>query len=989
MRRLRPLAGAAALLTLAAAPPARADIGDYLGRTVASVSLVLDGRETTDPAFVGIVETRVGRPLSMFEVRESIAHLFSLGRFEGVSADASMVEAGVALRYELSPIRLVSRIEFTGKLDAPGIDVGQLRRAITNRYGSSPRLSLAGDVTTLVRDALRQRGYRRPGLRPRADMRESGQATLVFDVDPGPRTIIGAIDVLGAPAVSRADLLRQFGVKTGDPYEPEALTARIASYVDRRHSQRYYETQVLPTVSFSDDERVANLALTVTPGPRVTVNYAGDSMPSDQLAELVPIEREGSADEDLLEDSTRRIAAYLRGQGYREATATFTRDSSDGELSITFTVFKGPQYVIERVDFSGDVSRSRAAFEPRLRLRQGAPFSAASRDADKAAIEAFYRLDGFRGVRVDFYDEPGTSILRGARVPVVVRVAIVEGVRTVVGDVGFEGNASISEGVLRACSPDERDLRTCPQLQPGVPYFEPQLQRDSDAIALRYANLGFRTATVAAGRELTPDGTRADLVFTVQEGPRLLLDHVLIAGNLRTNAEIIERELQIKPGEPLGLAARDESQRRLAALGLFRQVEIKELRHNSNTLWDWLITVEEAPPTTIGYGGGLEGRLLVRRDDSSGAATQKFEVAPRAFFEIGRRNLFGKNRSVNLSTSVSLYPKDSPSVPNSADTTGGFAFAEYRVLGTLREPRVFGTAGDGLLTATIERQIRSSFNLSRRGAAAQLARPFTTHVSLGAGYQIQRTELLDVQNADQQQLLIDRVFTQVRLSSLFASGVYSTRNDPVDPSAGEYVSVTAQVAARRIGSEIGFAKSSFTAQAFRAVPGANRIVLAGSARLGLATGFPRDVVVVDDLGQPSVQSVRDLPQAERFFAGGDTTVRGFALDRLGTTDTIRDGFPIGGNALAILNGELRVPLLSSLGVVGFWDVGNVFAHVVDVDLRKLRSAVGFGLRVRTPIGPIRVDWGYKMDSRPGDLARPDSIFVLGASAAFISFGQAF
>src|SRR5207245_3220381 len=153
--------------------------------------------------------------------------------------------------------------------------------------------------------------------------------------------------------------------------------------------------------------------------------------------------------------------------------------------------------------------------------------------------------------------------------------------------------------------------------------------------------------------------------------------------------------------------------------------------------------------------------------------------------------------------------------------------------------------------------------------------------------------------------------------------------------AGRYFSVNGQLAARRIGSEVGFAKSFFTAQAFRTLPHTNRIVLAGNARLGLATGFPQQTRDARPLLDEEGQAVRDLPQSERFYAGGDTTVRGFALDTLGIrhglkSDTIdKDGFPLGGNGLVIFNGELRVPIRRILTVVGFVDTGNVFKRATD------------------------------------------------------------
>jgi outer membrane translocation and assembly module TamA len=162
------------------------------------------------------------------------------------------------------------------------------------------------------------------------------------------------------------------------------------------------------------------------------------------------------------------------------------------------------------------------------------------------------------------------------------------------------------------------------------------------------------------------------------------------------------------------------------------------------------------------------------------------------------------------------------------------------------------------------------------------------------------------------------------------------------------------------------------------VAGGRGIVLAAAGRLGLATAFPGDNVAEGD---------NDLPASERFYAGGDTTIRGFALDRVGTRhvppepgDTLTpDLLPIGGNGLVILNAELRAPVTGGFGVVGFLDSGNVFARVSDIDFGELRSAVGGGVRYKSPFGPIRLDIGFKVNRQPGE----------GLTAWFVSFGQAF
>jgi outer membrane translocation and assembly module TamA len=144
-----------------------------------------------------------------------------------------------------------------------------------------------------------------------------------------------------------------------------------------------------------------------------------------------------------------------------------------------------------------------------------------------------------------------------------------------------------------------------------------------------------------------------------------------------------------------------------------------------------------------------------------------------------------------------------------------------------------------------------------------------------------------------------------------------------------------------------------------------------------------------------------IPEPERFFAGGDTTNRGFSLDALGVrhepadpqSDTIdKNGFPIGGNATVVLNGELRVPVRGGLSVVSFFDSGNVFQRMNQLSISDFRNAVGFGVRYRSPFGPLRVDLGFKTRVETFTCTGTDNVARPCAEsrpALHISFGQAF
>src|SRR5207248_8213383 len=166
-----------------------------------SVRVQTEQRELADANLLEVIETHVGAPLSMLEVRESVTHLFSFGRFEDVRVRAGIAEGGVTLVYDLVPIHPVDRIVFTGAR-AAGIDTSRLRRAVVERYGASPPVGRATDLARIVEDELRQRGYLHAQVAPRAELRhEPDRATLVVALEPGARTRIGRIDVSGQPGM--------------------------------------------------------------------------------------------------------------------------------------------------------------------------------------------------------------------------------------------------------------------------------------------------------------------------------------------------------------------------------------------------------------------------------------------------------------------------------------------------------------------------------------------------------------------------------------------------------------------------------------------------------------------------------------------------------------------------------------------------------------------------------------------------------------------
>ena len=196
---------------------------------------------------------------------------------------------------------------------------------------------------------------------------------------------------------------------------------------------------------------------------------------------------------------------------------------------------------------------------------------------------------------------------------------------------------------------------------------------------------------------------------------------------------------------------------------------------------------------------------------------------------------------------------------------------------TYGERRILGTDADATMSAGVEQGVRSSFDFNRRSAIASVSRRVSRTLAISGHYAIDHTRLLNIKSNFAAQPEIDRLFPQVRLSSVSSSLIRDTRNDSLEPNTGSLIGSEAELAARRIGSEVGFFKTflqGFTYRQLRAFQ------LDRPAFWARAWGSRRDFRVRCPRNGETIV-VDDIPASERFYAGGDTTVRGFVLRTAG------------------------------------------------------------------------------------------------------------
>lgn len=477
-----------------------------------------------------------------------------------------------------------------------------------------------------------------------------------------------------------------------------------------------------------------------------------------------------------------------------------------------------------------------------------------------------------------------------------------EGKQVRISDIKLDGVESLSSDIVEA----EIEIKE------GDPYNEVDISDARRSIMGLYRERGYLRANVDVQREFISD-QQAALTFTVEEGPQLYFGKTIVRGNRGTRVIVIEREFVHDEGEPLDKKLLLEARQRIFRTGLFEDVSVDVLDRYDHSS-DVLVSVEEGKAGTVefGLGYGEYDRL-------------------RGFFDVSYRNLFGMNRQGAFRIeATSLLSRYILRYNDPWFLGRRLPFRAYFIKEDREEINI--DTGD------------TKYKVERYTGGLGIEKDISDRVKLDILYEYSFTDTFDVAP----DIIISREDTgTLGISSITPSITYDTRDNPFDPRRGFYTGVSLKTASVVLFSETDFFKVVGFASAFKEL--AKPVVLAVSVRGGVADGF-RDTT--------------DLPLIERFFLGGRSTVRGFSQDDLGPKGP--KGTPIGGNAFFLGNLEFRISIMKNWRIVAFFDTGQVWLDNKDMDLTDLRYTAGLGLQYNTPVGPIRVDYGHKIDRRAGE-----------------------
>ena len=457
------------------------------------------------------------------------------------------------------------------------------------------------------------------------------------------------------------------------------------------------------------------------------------------------------------------------------------------------------------------------------------------------------------------------------------------------------------------------ELRKTIGIKEGDPYNEVDISDARYRILQLYNSRGFVDALVSVKREL--EGQKVSLTFQITEGEVTFFGETIVSGNYHTKYEVIKRELQHDEKMPFDYSVLAKERQSLYKLGLFTGIDLEVLDRYDHKK-DTLLKVKEGNAGAVEFGLGY-------------ADYEKF----RGFLDLSYRNLWGMNRQASLRLELSSIEKRVI-----------LQYLEPWFLGRQLPFRTFLLYEDReeINTDTGD----TLYRLNRYSATAGVEKKLSTSLKADLYYEFSLVDTFDVQP---DVILTKEDTGTLAISALKPGIVYDTRDDPFDPKKGVIAGISLKAASPLLLSETNFLKLLFQGSAYQQLD--KRFVLALSLRGGLAWGY---------------HGTEQLPIVERFFLGGRTTVRGYEQDTLGPKGP--DGNPTGGNAFFCGNVELRSYLGKGIGIVTFLDSGNVWQRVGEVELGSIKYSTGLGLRYNTPVGPLRVDYGYKLEREKGESA---------------------
>ncbi len=853
----------------------------------------------------GLVTVRPGTLLTSAAIRESIRRLHRKSLFRELAAYVRVDGGKAQVLFHLRPIPVVAEINVRGAKRIPASQILASSRIRRGKPVEEEGLSRAQES---VLSLLRGKGFVDASVSVSAACSvTTGMGMVRIEVKEGSPGPVKEVMVRGGAYFPRDRQEELLGISPDFPFDFRRWEKGINML------RREYKREGFLTVRISEaglsckEEAFLCPSVSVEEGPRYEITWKGPTrFPVGTLEKASGIhdpEREFT-EGGLVFELRERLLSFYRDRDYLKAEVDIgAEETSGGGRLLVITIREGEPGYLKTIRFTGNASIPEKRLRKQMLSRERGTFHFFTGSGEFDAEEWSTDLSALIGL----YQKEGFA-----------RASISSVDSDWDDEGGITATIHIEEGKRYALR--EIRFRGNDHFLPGEllalignsvgkSFDYAGLERDEDAIATHYRNAGYLDVSVKILPEIDDGEGTAALSFDIEEGPRYHLGKVVVQGNLLTDSVVVYREVTIPEGRPVGESDLLAFQQAVFRTGLYKSVRLHRIKRPDEGILDLVVELEETLFFEFEFGAGYGT-----------------DTGIRGFLGAKTRNMNRRGR--RLAARVTASEK------------------EQIYLADLREPWVFGNRWkfEGGVTASHTEAERESFSFRKTSVVTSINKTIFARSSVSVQYELSRDDLFDVKPGA---VLSPKDQGSANISAVRGVFVLDFRDDPFNPRKGAFNSGSAELASSVLGSEVDYYK--LVGQSSWYFPVFRRNTFVASGRAG----------VVRPLGD-----TEEVPIQKRFFLGGRATVRGFDEDSIGPRGD--DGSLTGGEFMVNGNVELRVPLKYGFLVAFFLDAGSVWFKDDPENDFDLRESAGLGLRYITPVGPVALDYGRKLDRREGE-----------------------
>jgi len=756
-----------------------------------------------------------------------------------------------------------------------------------------------------------------------------------------------SIEVKGNKSISTNTIISKMKTKPGAVYQENV----VSDDLKRLYLLGFFSDIKIDTEPYRDGLKVV---ITVEERPVIEkISFSGIvhiTLKDEKLKEMLKSKEGQSLDYPTLNYDVRVLKSLYAKRGYARCAIEYKVDADPktNRAKVVFNVVEGKPLKIKSVTFEGNKNFSGKRLQRLIKTRPAWLFNAGILkqgfiedgattpdgqkiekeenvlDDDMERLKTFYQTQGFSDARASYTikEDPAKPFIY-------INITVEEGKRYLVGNVTIEGNKDIPQKDILA------KLKEC---VPGKVFSLDAIKKDIASVQSLYFDKGYITAQVQEATSLNSYTGRIDIVYYIVENEVAYVDKIKVRGNVKTKDIVIRRELRIVPGDKFDGDKLRRSKERLQNLGFFEEVSYDTQDTAVPNKKDLTVDVKESKTGAFSFGGGystveqLVGFVEIEQ--------KNFDWKNWPYFTGAGQDLRFKASFGTISQGLDL----SFTEPWVFDYPVSFGFDAYK-----REHKRDSDVGYG-------------YDEEVTGGDLRLGKEISEYVRANLMYRYDSIRIGSV-TEDATNDLKKEVGTNI-ISSMEFGLSYDSRDNVFDTTKGNLFAGSVQLAGGPFSGDKDFYK--FSGRASHYIPLINRSALEFRARVGIGDAYGDS---------------HDIPIYERYFVGGANTIRGYHERKVGPIDPVSKD-PLGGNSMLIGNIEYLYPLFNFLKVAAFYDIGNTWARMGDIGSGGFKSGIGLGLRIKTPIGPVMLDYGFPLNKEPGEEKKGGGRFHFNISHGF-------